>query len=262
MLDSDGPLLIQAHRGYSGLYPENTLLAFEKAVIAGSDVIEFDIHLSKDKKLFVIHDESVDRTTDCKGEVYSMTSEQLRQLDAGRWFDPSFAGERIPTLPETLDLLKEKDVVGNIEIKTDLTGYEKWREMLNYAVEVIDRKEMWEQVIFTSFDLRAIKAVLQLRPYAFTALIDWRSTGASSRQVLIDEFGASGWFGSSSILTEELVESAHQKNLKVISGGGKELQSLSDDVTKLLELGVEGISTDYPQRVKEAISEYSEMAGK
>lgn len=256
MFNFDSTFLIQAHRGYSGKYPENTLLAFEKAVSAESNIIEFDIHLSKDKELFVIHDERVDRTTDGEGDVYNMSSGQLRELDAGSWFDPAFAGEKIPTFLEVLNLIAQNEVIGNIEIKTEISGYKHWKETLHRAVEVIDVEKMWDQVIFTSFDLRAIREILQLRSQAYTALIDWRAKEAFSRQGFIREIGGRGWFGSSDILTEKLVNSAHEMNLKIISGGGKKINSILDDVKKLLRLGADGISTDYPKRALETVSKF------
>ena len=89
---------IVAHRGSRINRPENTLAAFEEAVRVGADGIELDIHLSKDGEVVVIHDETVDRTTDGCGRISQMTVADLRELDAGAWFDVAFAGQKIPTL--------------------------------------------------------------------------------------------------------------------------------------------------------------------
>lgn len=94
--------LVVAHRGASGLAPENTLAAFRLAVELAAPVVECDVHLSADGYPVVIHDPTVDRTTDGKGAVESLTLAQLRALDAGGWFGTRFAGERLPTLPEVL----------------------------------------------------------------------------------------------------------------------------------------------------------------
>ncbi|MBZ0251997.1 MAG: hypothetical protein K8I02_01540, partial [Candidatus Methylomirabilis sp.] len=90
-----------AHRGASGECPENTLAAFGRALEIGVDMVEFDVHLSRDGVPVVIHDDDVRRTTDGRGLVKDLTLAELRRLDAGGWKDARFAGERIPTLEET-----------------------------------------------------------------------------------------------------------------------------------------------------------------
>jgi glycerophosphoryl diester phosphodiesterase len=95
-----------AHRGYSACYPENTLAAFKGAIDAGAHMIELDVCLSKDRHLVVIHDETVDRTTNGTGAVKALTLDQLSRLDAGSWFDPRFNTERLPTLAQVLDAVK------------------------------------------------------------------------------------------------------------------------------------------------------------
>lgn len=94
-----------AHRGAMKTHPENTLVAFREAIKAGAHMIEFDVQLTKDNKMVVIHDGRVDRTTDGTGKVSEFTFAEIRKLDAGSWKSPEFAGERIPTLDETLDIM-------------------------------------------------------------------------------------------------------------------------------------------------------------
>ena len=95
--------LILGHRGYSGLYPENTPLAFRKTAEAGADGIETDVHICKSGELVLCHDEKVDRTSNGHGEIKDLTYGELLSLDFGAWKDPAFAGERIWTLGELLD---------------------------------------------------------------------------------------------------------------------------------------------------------------
>lgn len=90
-----------AHRGASAVAPENTMAAFEKAVELGADAIELDLHVSHDGELVIIHDDTLDRTTDGQGPVHTRSLHELKQLDAGRWFSERFAGQRIPTLAES-----------------------------------------------------------------------------------------------------------------------------------------------------------------
>lgn len=108
---------LMAHRGNSALAPENTLAAFAKAVESGAQWTELDVHLSADGEVVVMHDPTVDRTTDGTGVVAEMTLAQLKKLDAGSWFGPEFAGERIPTLREVIDLVGDR-IRLNVEIKS------------------------------------------------------------------------------------------------------------------------------------------------
>ncbi len=103
-----------AHRGFSGRYPENTMLAFEKALEAGAEGIEFDVHLTKDGQLVIIHDELLDRTTDGKGLVADCTLEELRRLDASAGYKGVYGVNRIPTLEEYYRLIQGLDFYTNI----------------------------------------------------------------------------------------------------------------------------------------------------
>lgn len=105
-----------AHRGDVQNAPENTIAAFESAVKLGAQQIEFDVQLSKDGELVIMHDGTLDRTTDGTGAVSDLTFDELRALDAGSWFDPKFAGTRIPTLRETLDVIPET-ILCNVHLK-------------------------------------------------------------------------------------------------------------------------------------------------
>lgn len=107
-----------AHRGDVAVAPENTIPAFESAVKKGAPQIEFDVNLSKDGHLVIMHDATIDRTTNGKGKVTDFTLEELKALDAGSWFDPKFKNTRIPTLRETLEAIPE-NVLCNVHLKND-----------------------------------------------------------------------------------------------------------------------------------------------
>ena len=111
------PLLI-GHRGYPARYPENTLAAFTGAMDAGCDMIELDVTLTRDRRVVVIHDDTLDRTTNGSGSVRDRTVEEIRRLDAGSWFDPRFAAERVPLLDEVIALTAGRCML-NIEIKDE-----------------------------------------------------------------------------------------------------------------------------------------------
>src|SRR5690554_7959632 len=110
-------MYVLAHRGYSGKAPENTMAAFELAVKSGADGLELDVHITKDGEVVVIHDDTVDRTTDGTGRVEDYTYEELLKFDAGSWFGEEFKGERLPTLADVCEIVKGTDLIFNVELK-------------------------------------------------------------------------------------------------------------------------------------------------
>ena len=151
-------MIVMAHRGFSSKAPENTMAAFTLALDAGAEGIELDVHLTKDGEVVVIHDHTLARTTNGTGLVADLTLAELQELDAGLWFSPEFKGERLPSLREVLELLKEHNVLLNVETKAAL-GYEQLNEKL---ASLLDEYAMWEKTIISSFnhfDLVHIKTI-------------------------------------------------------------------------------------------------------
>ncbi|HKL80000.1 MAG TPA: glycerophosphodiester phosphodiesterase family protein [Mobilitalea sp.] len=129
---SESNILIVGHRGIRAFYPENTMISFEKAIEAGVDGIEMDINMTKDGHLVVVHDNSVDRTTNGFGLVQDMTLAELKRLDAGSYYSQEFSNEKIPTFEEFLDFVKDKNILLNVEIKDyRLSVVDKTIKMLN-----------------------------------------------------------------------------------------------------------------------------------
>lgn len=152
---------IFAHRGSKGTHPENTLAAFAESVRIGSDGIELDVHLSKDQEVVVIHDETINRTTNGKGEVTDFTLAELKQFDAGSWFACHYEQERIPTLLEVFELLQGLAYQGmvNIEVKTDEKEYPGIEE----KVVAIVQQQAWSfDVMYSSFNLLTLQRLVQL----------------------------------------------------------------------------------------------------
>ncbi|QQK08477.1 glycerophosphodiester phosphodiesterase [Miniphocaeibacter halophilus] len=147
--------LIFAHRGSKGTHPENTLASIKEAVEIGSDGVEIDVHLSKDKELIVIHDETVDRTTDGTGAIKKMFLKEIKKLDAGSWFNPIYKNEKIPTLAEVVNLLNEMEFKGvlNIEIKTDKIRY--WGIERKLA-KFLKSQELSFSYIYSSFNIKSL----------------------------------------------------------------------------------------------------------
>jgi glycerophosphoryl diester phosphodiesterase len=140
-------VIVAGHRGYKAKYPENTMLSFQKACELGVDMLEMDLNLTKDKKLAVIHDDTVDRTTDGNGAVRDHTFSELKELDAGGWFGAEFAGLQIPSFTEFLEWAAlETNLFLNVEIK------EKTFETVDLAVGEITRSNMLERCVIACFD--------------------------------------------------------------------------------------------------------------
>ena len=149
-------LKIFAHRGASENYPENTLLAFKKAVELGVDGIELDVHLTKDKKLVVIHDETTKRTSDKEWKICERTLDELKTVDVGRW--KSFYGEKIPTFDEVLEIAGSKTVV-NVEIKNGPVFY---RGIEEEVIKTLKKQGRLESTIISSFDHFSVRRVKKL----------------------------------------------------------------------------------------------------
>lgn len=159
---------IFAHRGVSGHYPENTGVAFyaaSKLPIAG---VELDVHLTLDGELVVIHDESIDRTSNGFGYVKDYTLQQLRAYDYGSWFSDEFASEKIPTLGEVLDVFVGTNHLINIELKTDVFPYEGIESLV---IKEVSMHQMTERVIISSFNHESLQIVKQIAPYIETAAL-------------------------------------------------------------------------------------------
>ena len=162
----DRPLNI-AHRGASRMAPQNTLAAFEKALDVGADGIEFDVRLCADGVPVVIHDATVDATTDGSGRVEAMELAALKRLDAGSSFSPAFAGTQIPTLAEVLEAV-EGDVLLNIELKDPAPLDPRLEQAV---VDVIRQHGNEKQVLLSSFNPLALRRVQKLAPHLATALL-------------------------------------------------------------------------------------------
>ncbi|WP_297109413.1 glycerophosphodiester phosphodiesterase family protein [uncultured Devosia sp.] len=161
---------VQAHRGASAIAPENTIAAFRAAAEAGAKWVELDVALSADGTLVVIHDDSVDRTSSGTGSLGDLTAAEIGALDAGNWFDPYFAGERIPTLAETITALGELGLSANVEIKQH--KHHKSLDQLVRAVQAdIARRAPQTQIMISSFDPEALKAMHALEPELEMAML-------------------------------------------------------------------------------------------
>ena len=159
--------LVWAHRGASGYLPENTMEAYEKAVELGADGIELDVHLSKDGKIVVIHDEKLERVSDGKGWVKDLTLEELRRFNYNR-MKPQLAYAHIPTLEEVYDYIRPTGKTINVELKTGIVFYPGLEEMV---VRLTKDMGMEEQVLYSSFNHYSCKKLMELNPQAYVGFL-------------------------------------------------------------------------------------------
>lgn len=162
-LNRDRPWII-GHRGSPREAPENTLSSFELAICQGADLIELDLHMSADEQLVVIHDDTVDRTTDGTGPVGDLSFQELRALDAGSWLGPKFRSERIPSLAEAFDLSAGRAGLV-VELKRSADRYPGIERLLARAIEAAQRLE---DVIVISRDSAAIERIHRINPDIMT----------------------------------------------------------------------------------------------
>ena len=223
-----------AHRGCSSLAPENTYSAWVKAIDAGADYFELDIQLSSDDSLIIMHDATVDRTTDGTGTISLMTYADLRLLDAGSWFSTDFIGEKIPTFSEALQLAKSN---GNIDIVAEIKSTDA--TIVAKVVTMIQAFGMQSHVIVSSFTFSQIAECKSL-----DASIDVQLFGTITN-AMIDQVSliTGEWVGSGGTITQALIDYAHSKsvlmNAWTINTGSQMLA--------LIALGIDGITTNYPQ---------------
>ncbi len=229
---------VVAHRGASGHAPENTLAAFRRAVELGAKFIETDLQLSHDSRLVAIHDDTLDRTTNGRGPVHALTLAALRELDAGSWFGPQFAGEKIPTLDEVLRFSQEHDVVFYLEIKTPgAWGIE------HALVAALREAQEAARAVVLSFEPARLAAVRHLEPTLMTGyLFSWSSADVVKRAL---EVGARQLAPRGDLVTAELVAEARRADLQVVTWTVNEPAHMR----ALAAAGVDGIMTDYPDRL-------------
>ncbi len=231
-----------AHRGASGHAPENTLAAFRRAVELGARFIETDLRLTRDSHLVALHDETLDRTTSGHGRVGECTLAELRALDAGSWFAPEFAGERIPTLAEILAFSHEHDIGLYLELKPGGV----WRSE-HALVGALRGAAVTDRLVVLCFDAQVLRAIYDLDPLLMTGLLErHQAAGAVERALAV---GARQLAPHWTLVSRELVQQAHAAGLAVVPWTVNE----PEPMRTLLALSVDGIITDYPERVLELL---------
>lgn len=232
---------IIGHRGGKAGYPENTLINFRRAVSCGADGVEFDVQMTKDGEVVVIHDELIDRTMNGRGLVKNYTLKELKKMNVGEYLDPKFIEEQIPTLAEVLEIAKYLPII-NIELKTFLPypGLEK------KVLEILEEHKVKEKAIISSFNHHSLLKIKKLDQEI--------KTGALFSAKMIDpvEYALKHDFDAVNIqfLTAdtELIQKAHENGIEV----NVYTVNYYESALELFEMGVDTIVTDDIEMVKEA----------
>lgn len=235
-------MIIYAHRGYSGRYPENTMIAFEKAVEAGCDGIELDVQFTKDNEVVIIHDELVDRTTNGVGWVKDFTLEELKKLDASKlWDNVEFAS--IPTLKEYLEWVKDIDIITNIELKTSVyyyTGIEK------AVLDMIAEYGIEDKILISSFNLMSVVKTQELNPNIKVGALIGAKGGIGKAGEFCKEFKFDCYHPSYNGLNSNIIKECKENNVEVNVWTVNEMDGLEN----LVEWGCDGVFTNYPSICK------------
>lgn len=233
-IQAQSNFIISAHRGNSSAAPENTMSAFRSAINVGADFFECDVRLTRDRQLVLMHDSSLNRTTNRSGSLRNYTLNQLSNVDAGypNRFGNQFAGERIPTLQQALELAKG---TVNVEIEIKESG------LADDVVALVNQLEMQNQVIIISFNFNEIRRVKEISTIPVKYLVGpfWGSRQLRQLQAIGGEY-----FGPRGVVSSSRVAEANRMGIKIIS---YTINSESQ-IRRAIRNGQYGIATDYPAR--------------
>ena len=234
-----------AHRGASGHAPENTMAAFHKGFEMKADYIEIDVQMTKDGELIAIHDTTVDRTTNGTGAVGSLTFEEIRQLDAGSWFGPEFAGEKVPTFEEILDAFR-----GKVGILIELKAPELYPGIEEKVAEALKERNLHrpnnEKIIIQSFNHESMQTSKELLPNVPHGVLAGASWADVTEEQLAEFATYADYFNPNmNIVTHDLVADVHEADMKIYPYTSRS----QEQALRLFDLGVDGIITDYTEHV-------------
>jgi glycerophosphoryl diester phosphodiesterase len=238
------PWLI-GHRGASGSAPENTMAAFRLAIEQGAGFLETDLHLTRDAHLVAIHDATLERTTSGRGFVKELNLAELLELDAGSWFAPDFAGERIPTLEQVLAFARETDIGLFLEIKQESA----WGIEHSLVGSLRSAGES-HRVVVLSFSEGILRNLRRLDNTLMSGLLfDSMPGGVADLIERALSIGVRQLAPRLDLLSPELVAAARQHDLQVVVWTA----NLPEEMRASIAAGVDGIMTDFPARLRDLL---------
>jgi len=235
--------MVIGHRGAKGYAPENTLLSFEKGIECNANMIEFDVRLTRDDHMVIMHDATVDRTTNGTGFVSQHTLKQIKKLDAGAWFSPKFKNTKVPTLEEGIASIKGKAKF-DIEIKHDPSSTNEGLE--EKLIGEILRNDILDDTVVTSFDLSCVERIKKIEPGLTVGFLFSRNYDCERGLREILRIGGEEIHPEYLHLTAHLVSKAHRNSVRVRAWNPNDEKEMS----KLIKMGVDGIGTDFPDLLK------------
>jgi glycerophosphoryl diester phosphodiesterase len=238
--------IILGHRGAAGTCPENTMISFMEAEKLGAQGIELDVQMSKDGKVVVIHDETIDRTTNGKGAVKDYTYEEIKRFDASYKFKDKVGFCSIPTLQEVLQWLKENDLILNIELKNNKIAY---RGLEEEVITLVRKHEMENRVILSSFNHFSMMKCHQLAPDIETAIL--YKQGLHTPWAYAKKMGASAIHPNYKYIPDSIIVQSLENQVAVrpyTVNGEKKMR-------ELMALNVSAIVTDFPEKAKRILEE-------
>ncbi len=242
--------MVIAHRGACKRAPENTMAAFRLADEMGADAIEFDVKLTADGHVVVMHDQTLDRTTNGSGPVHASTLAEIKMMDAGAHFGEGYAGERVPTLEEVLDGLGDKLLL-NIE----LTNYARlWDRLPETVVGLVRERGMQDRVLLSSFNPMALLKAARIAPEIPRGLLVMPSEPRPVRAVLAMAVPREALNPHDALVDARVVRAEHSKNRRV------NVWTVNDGerARELLTMGVNGIITDVPDVMRARVEAWAE----
>lgn len=238
--DEERPIVV-AHRGSSGTAPENTLAAFHAAAKAGVDMVEMDVRMTKDFELVILHDQTVNRTSNGSGAVWDLTLKQIQSLDAGSWFARRFRGERIPSLRQVVESLPPTLTL-NLEVKTDGDARRGVALGESYLL-LLEELRLRHRAIISSFDHTFLKRLHLLDPSLQIGVLVPPVRGLMRKPSTIARaVGANVYICSRRQLRKSIVDDAHSHGLMVATY----TVNSRAHAEQALRFGVDAIITDLP----------------
>ncbi|WP_227394805.1 glycerophosphodiester phosphodiesterase [Jeotgalibacillus aurantiacus] len=235
-IDLDGMVAV-AHRGAASYAPENTMAAFQKGLEFGADFLEADVHMSKDGELIIMHDESVDRTTNGSGLIRDLTLEQIKELEAGSHFHPDFFGEPVMTLDELLEAF-----YGKIGLVIEIKHPSLYPGIDEKVVELLSQYPSTESIIVQSFDIDTMKRIHELDPDLQIAVLMKASFVPISPGKLDELTSFADYINFNiSFVSRRTVNEVHERDGKVLVWSKKDKRLIQ----KAVFYEVDGIITDF-----------------
>ncbi|MGN0486076.1 MAG: glycerophosphodiester phosphodiesterase [Acutalibacteraceae bacterium] len=249
--------LVISHRGANRYAPQNTLPAFERSVKIGTDGFETDVHITRDGKIVLCHNYTIDETSNGKGNIADMTLDQLKSYDFGSYFSKKFAGTKIPTIDEFLSFVETTDIsLLNIEIKSPKQNE---TAIVRETMKAVKEHGLFDKLLISSFDPRLLVEAKQIDKNCKTGFLyspnsplvpkmAWRPVAFAQ------SIGADALHPHFVFVNKRYVEDAHKAGILVNPW------TVDSDrmVTKMIDCGVDGIITDFPDLVGGMLERYSD----